>query len=43
MVEFAEAHLFFLVAGLAALTVIAAVSAYRELSQRRPNSRSAAA
>ena len=43
MVELAEAHLFFLVAGLAALTLVAAFSAYKELSQRRPNPPSAAA
>jgi len=43
MVELAEAHLFFLVAGLAALTLVAAFSAYRELPQRRADSDAAAA
>jgi len=43
MIEFAEAHLFFLVAGLAVLTLVAAVSAHRELMQRRPGSPSAEA
>jgi hypothetical protein len=43
MIEFAEAHLFFLVAGLAVLTLVAAHSAHKELTQRRPGSPSAEA
>jgi len=39
MNEFAEAHLLFLVGSFAVLTVVGAITAYMELTPRRPIAR----